>query len=415
MESNESREPVSRANKREAVLGVLAERGHLSDRTIAKICRVSQPFVSKLRRSLTAAAAPEEVSVSGTDDDADVHPDLVNPPEDEAGIDPDLADAADDPELDASRAAHARLVAESVRGSTLLPDVEAARDDVAPRDGSGDAQPSAPHTVVSAVAETGAGATRIINDDVPVFQEEESEPPPITVVVKAPPRGEPDTRTLQQDVYQDKFRALQMRLEREQLLHGRLVERVARGEKTEADLAQSRAQIRRTKDEIEDYGTLLKHEQNLARARVERLRVERYYDTVDRTEADFTAIVETTRDMDRLIVELGAARERVHTLVNSENGLVALRGHAARMPDPRRALLESLVGWTSQADGIELHLLARLRGLRVLRDKSAPPPTDADRLDVWAETWTRRAIEVARAQGPALPEPDPDSDDSAAA
>jgi hypothetical protein len=54
------------------------------------------------------------------------------------------------------------------------------------------------------------------------------------------------------------------------------------------------------------------------------------------------------------------------------------------------------------------------RGVRALRDQTAPPPTDADRLDVWAENWRRRAIEVARSQGPALPAPEStdDTDDA---
>ena len=418
--ADEGREP-HRIDKRELVLRALAERGHLSDRSIAKLCGVSHPFVSKLRRLLTVAAAPREGLVAGNDDDADVHPDLVNPPGDDAGIDPDLADAASDPALDASRTEHARLLSASVQANTALPTVASPLEAFEPRDGADAAPPAAPqNTFVSlmgipfrtpdrgeeaALAETGEGATRIVSDDVPVFQEGDASDPAITVITRPAPRAAPDTRELPEQVYADEHRALQKRLHNEQLHHGRLLEKVARGEATAADLARSRGNLRDLKDQLEDVAALAEHTATVARERAERARVERYYATVDRTEAEFAQLVETLAAMDGLVAELGAARARCQTLL--EGALVDLRSQAAKMrDDPQRRLLAAISTWTSQANALEGELLHRLRAVCALRDQGVDPATVDHRLDAWAGAWTRPAIEMARAHGPRLPDPE---------
>jgi len=253
--------------------------------------------------------------------------------------------------------------------------------------------------------------TRIVND-LPVFREEEPEPP-ITVVTRPAPRAAPDTRALPEQVYEDEYRALQKRLQSEQRHHDRLIEKVARKQATAADLAQSRAQLRATKDALEDAASLHEHARIVARERAERARVDRYYAAVDRTEADFTALVESADTMERLVADLGAARERFQTLL--EGGLVDLCGEAAKTrDDPQRRVLEAITSATSQANGIDLHLLRRLRVVRALRDLNVGPTTEDDRLEVWAQAWTRRAIEIARERGPAVPAPDPESTDGAA-
>jgi hypothetical protein len=378
----------------------LAARGDLSDRSIAKLCGVSHPFVSKLRRARTAATAPEEGLVAGNDEETDVHPDLVNPPDDEAGNDPDGADAASDPALDARRREHATLLAASVQANTAPPTVASPLEAFEPRDGAEAAPP--------------AGTTRILND-LPVFREEESEPP-ITVITRPAPRAAPDTRELPEQVYADEHRALQHRLHNERRHHSRLLEKVARGEATAADLARSRGTLRDLKDQLEDVAALAAHTATVARERAERDRVDRYYAAVARTDADFAALVHTAAVMDRLVVELSAAREQFHTLLGG--GLVDLRTQAGRLPaphgGPHSRLREAITNWTAHADGLEhqlLHRLSAVGALRTLRNLGQAPTPPDDQLASWTQGWTRRAIEVARSQGPARLDPDPESAD----
>ena len=202
-------------------------------------------------------------------------------------------------------------------------------------------------------------------------------------------------------VYDDEARALKRRLQKQQFSHGRLIEKVAHGEADATDIARSRGEMRATRDALEDLTALQAHVREAEAEQAARNAVLAYHRVVDTTDAAMALALEDARAIDDSIEALGVAVGRFRERMRACDAL-----HTALLEAGGGGLLDHVAVWSSQRTGLDPEVLNRLRCVGVLTGHGVDAVARERRVAAWLRAWAVLMIQVARQQGPALPEHD---------